>query len=48
MREIRVVIVDPFIERYLKIKRIIPVIAPGYILLNGAYDALGVRIAFGV
>lgn len=48
MREIRVVIVDPFVKSDFKVKGVILVIAPGNIFFDGAHDALGIRVAFGI
>ena len=48
MWEIRVVIVDPLVECDLKVKRVIPVIAPDDIFFDGAHDTFGIRVALGI
>ncbi len=42
MWEIRVVIVDPLVQRDFEIKRVIPVITPDDIFFDGSHDAFGI------
>ena len=48
MREVGVVVVDPFSQVHLEAKRVFPVVAPDDVFFDGAHDAFGVWIAFWV
>ncbi len=48
MRIVRVVIVDPLVECDLKIERVIPIVAPDDISLDGAHDTFGIRVTLGI
>ena len=48
MREVRVVIVDPFVKGDLEIERIIPLIRPDNVFFDGAHDAFSIRVALRV
>ncbi len=48
MREIGVVVVDPFVDGDFEVKRMIPVVTPDNVFFDGAHDALSVRVAFRV
>ena len=48
MREIRVVIVDPFTEGDLEVEWSIPLVRPYGVLFDCTHDLLGVGIALGI
>ncbi len=48
MREVIVIVVDPFVDGDLEVKRMIPVITPDDVFFDGAHDAFGVGVAFRV
>ena len=48
MREVRIVIVNPFAQSYFKFKRALPVVAPDNAFFDGAHDALGIRVALRI
>ena len=48
MREIAVVVVDPFAQSDFKFKRAFPVIAPDNAFFDGTHDAFGIGVALRV
>ena len=48
MREVVVVIRDPFVDGDLEVERMVPVVTPDDVFFNGAHDAFGVGVAFRV
>ena len=48
MREVGIVVADPFVDGDLEVERVVPVVAPDNVFFDGSHDAFGVRVAFGV
>ena len=48
MREVVVVVVNPFVDGDFEVKRVIPIITPDDIFFDGAHDTFGVGIAFRI
>ena len=48
MREVSVVVMNPFSQSDFKLKRAFPVIAPDNAFFDGAHDPLGVGVALRI
>lgn len=48
VREVRIVIINPFAQSDFEFKRALPVIAPDDAFFDGAHDPFGIRIALRV
>ena len=48
MREVVVIVTDPFVDGDFEVKRVIPIIAPDDVFFDGTHDTFSVRVAFRV
>ena len=48
MREVVVVVIDPFVDGDLEVEWMVPVVAPDDVFFDGTHNAFGIGIAFRV
>ena len=48
VREVGVVVVDPFVDGNFEVKWVIPIVTPDNIFFDGAHDTFSIRVALWV
>ena len=48
MREVAVIVVDPFVNGELEVERVVPIVAPDDVFFDGPHDAFGIGVTFRV
>ena len=48
MWEVGVIVDDPFVDGDFEVKGVIPVVTPDDVFFDGAHNAFGIRVTFGV